>query len=241
MPFDRMARKWKMLVCLMLVVSAAGLAPLCGARPARASEGVGAEGAVGFQWAFGAIVGQGNERKLVPIDRDMVLKSGDELKMLLVPGSNCFIYLIHYDEQGALKLLFPYDLRQLDAGLEVGRDYYIPEGKDWFALDRNTGRETFYLLASPVRLVALEQFLAGYEAAGETKKAEAAGQVIAEIRKVGKDSRQLASRGERPVVIGGNVRGIAKPQEVGVPDIAALAVDISTTGSYAKTFSIEHQ
>ncbi len=240
MPENRKIGKWILLVCLMLMVLCYGPAARCGSGPAPAAGEE--EGFVGFHWAFGAIVGAGNARKLLPVDHDMVLNSGDELKMLVIPDSKkCFVYVIHYDEQGAVKLLFPDNLKQFDEGLEVGRSYYIPEGDGWFALDRKVGRETFYLLASSVRLAELEQFLAQYESAGDTKKAEAASLVIAEIRKVRKDTRQFASRGERPTLIGGNIRGIGKPKESGVPDIAAIAVDIAGTGSYVKTFSIEHQ
>ena len=40
-------------------------------------------GNICFSWAFGALVGDGDSRKLVKIDRDTELKTGDQLKMLI--------------------------------------------------------------------------------------------------------------------------------------------------------------
>ena len=40
------------------------------------------EKAVGFRWAFGAMVGPEDDRRLVAITRDTLLKSGDQLKMI---------------------------------------------------------------------------------------------------------------------------------------------------------------
>lgn len=226
---------WAYLFTVLLL----GLAFVC--NPAAVSAAEGEQGQISFRWAFGALVGAGNDRSLTTVDRDMVLKSGDELKMLVVPQTQCFVYVIHHSDDGEMKMLFPYSLDQFDSDYELNQSYYIPRGDEWFALDKTVGRETFYLIASSQRLTDLEGLITSYESAGKENRPEVAKQVVAEIQKVKRQNRQLATAAERPVTIGGNVRGLAKPQGTGVPDVADIAVEITGTDFYAKTFSIEHQ
>lgn len=199
------------------------------------------EGNFMFRWAFGAISGSGNNREITPVDRDMVLKSGDQLKMLVEAESPCYVYVIHAGEGGSVELLFPYEFDRLGDICQASESNYVPKGEPWLALDNNPGRETFYLLASAQRLTELENLLKAYAAAEQDKKAEAGEQVVAEIKNIKKQNRQLSTTAERPVTIGGNVRGVGAPKGSGVPDVADIAVEISGTGFYAKTFSIEHQ
>ena len=44
-----------------------------------------------FRWAFGAIIGSKNDRRLVAITRDTILKTGDQLKMLVELQKKCFL------------------------------------------------------------------------------------------------------------------------------------------------------
>ncbi len=224
-------------IALLALVLALSAGPVSGSAAER-EEGRD----IAFQWAFGALQRMGNDQKLISVDRDMILKSGDQLKLLVVPKSECFVYVIHCNDSGEVKLLFPYNLDQFNGDYKVDRGYYIPRGNEWFELDKNIGRETFYLLASPHRLTALEDLIRWYETVDADRKPEAGKVVVGEIRKVEEESRQLASAAvERPVRLAGNVRGIEKPRGNGVPDIADIATDISGTGFYGKTFSIEHQ
>ena len=50
---------------------------------------------ISFRWAFGAMAGPKNDRKLVSITRDTVLKSGDQLKMMVELKTACFLYLFY--------------------------------------------------------------------------------------------------------------------------------------------------
>ena len=67
-------------------------------------------GNICFAWAFGAYVSSENERKLVKIERDRELKTGDQLKMLLMLKRKCYLYVFYYSAQGQLFMLFPYSL-----------------------------------------------------------------------------------------------------------------------------------
>ena len=96
-----------------------------------------------FHWAFGAMVGSENDRRLVAITRDTTLKTGDQLKLLVELKKKCFVYLIYHSGQDELHMLFPYETSQFSKDPETGKKYYIPRGTSWFELDEKTGIETF--------------------------------------------------------------------------------------------------
>ena len=114
---------------------------------------------VQFRWAFGAIVGPKNDRRLVAITRDTMLKTGDQLKMFVELKKECFVYIIYRNRYDEITLLFPYRIEQFEKVYETSRKYYVPKGDMWFELDENAGRETFYLLASAKPLYDLETLL----------------------------------------------------------------------------------
>jgi hypothetical protein len=117
------------------------------------------ENNVCFRWAFGAMVGSENERRLVAITRDTTLKTGNQLKLLVELKKKCFVYLIYHSGQNELHMLFPYETKQFSKDPETRKKYYIPQGTEWFELDEKTGPETFYLLASAERLNGLEVYM----------------------------------------------------------------------------------
>ncbi|MCD6296302.1 MAG: hypothetical protein J7M30_04020 [Deltaproteobacteria bacterium] len=80
-----------------------------------------------------------------------------------------------------------------------------------------------------------------YTSADPGKKPELAKQILSEIRKLKKANRKFTTDAERPVAIGGNVRGIKKDKVVLTPDIDPIAAVVSATDFYSKTFTIDHQ
>lgn len=201
----------------------------------------GDEPTVRFRWAFGALVKDGDSRRLEPVAQDRILKTGDAVKMMVEPHSKCYVYLVHLDSRNELKLLFPYSPDQFTSDYHEGRKYYIPQGGAWFELDAHTGTEIFHLVASVDRLVELEEWIRGYQAAGADEKPGIAGKISEYIRNLRRQQRELAAPAERPVAIGGAVRGMEKHQESGYPDVAIIATDILSTGFIARTFTIDHQ
>jgi len=194
-----------------------------------------------FRWAFGAIVGPKNNLKFVSITRDMTLKTGDQFKMLLELQKKCFVYVIYNSTQGEVYMLFPYHLQQFTTNYSTAKKYYMPQGDMWFELDENIGRETFYLLASVQRLIELEALFGKYISAGTVRKQELKNQILTEIRKIKRKHRKFTTIPERPVPIGGSVRGITKEEKAHLPDIATIAVEISANNFYSRTFTIDHQ
>ena len=199
------------------------------------------EDAVSFRWAFGAMVGQKGDRRLVAITRDTVLKTGDRLKLLLQLKNRCFVYLFYRTVEDDIFLLFPYTLQQFDTDYKTDKKYYIPKGGTWFELDRNVGLETFYLLASAKRLLKLETLYKEYGSVSDKKKKDLTSQLLSEIRKIKRKHRKLASPAERPIAIGGNVRGVVKDEQSAFPDIDPIASEVSTSNFYGKTFTIDHK
>jgi hypothetical protein len=194
-----------------------------------------------FRWAFGALKQSETELRLEALGSNSVLKTGDQLKMMVELQSGGFVYVIHHNPQDEVKLLFPYTLKQLSTDYQQQRKYYIPEGDRWFELDQHVGRETFYLLASAKRLESLEELFERYENVEPPRKGELTRQVLDEVRDFKKQHRELTAAAERPETIGGAVRGFEKAQGMNRPDIAAIATEISAPGFVTRTFTIDHQ
>ncbi len=196
---------------------------------------------VSFRWAFGAIVGPENDRELVAITRDTELKTGDKIKMYLELEKKCFVYVFYRDSQDKVQMIFPYDTRQFDTDYNTSIKYYIPQGNKWFKMDENGGAEMFYLLASAKRLTELETVYGKYGSADPGQKQALAKQVLAKIREIKKGHRKFTGAAERPVAIGGNVRGIKVGGAGPVFDISTLAVKITATKFFSRTFTIDHK
>lgn len=199
------------------------------------------EDAVSFRWAFGAVVGSTDDRRLVAITRDTVLKTGDRLKLLLQLKNRCFVYLFYRTAEDDIHLLFPYELQQFDTNYKTGEKYYIPKGETWFELDKNVGLETFYLLASAKRLHQLEALYTKYDSVAGEEKKKLAKQLLDEIRKIKRKHREFATPAERPIAIGGNVRGAYQDEKSPFPDIDPIASEVSASNFYSKTFTIDHK
>jgi hypothetical protein len=194
---------------------------------------------VDFRWAFASQTTVGGKQTITPITQDTALKSGDQIKMMIEPQRRCFVYVFHYNQRDGLKLLFPYSLQQFSVDYQVKQKYYVPRGEAWFKLDNNTGKEVFYLLSSATRLEDLEKTYMQYESTAGPAKAEAANAVIDRIRTLRRE--HMTTPAERPVPIGGAVRGIDQAPESGKFDIASFADEVLSTGFVARTFTIEHQ
>jgi hypothetical protein len=194
-----------------------------------------------FDWAFGVLGYHGKTPVPIPITRDTVLKSGDEIKMMVKMTKECYVYAVYLDSQGDLNLLFPYSIRQLQTDYIVAKPYYIPKGRNWMMLDKNTGKEIFFLVGSTERLLDLEVKLGNYFSADPADRKPLAQDVVSEIRGLRKRYTTFATIAEKPLSIGGNVRSIDTVKVVHRPDVADIATEISANNFYSKTITIDHQ
>ena len=194
---------------------------------------------VSFKWAFGALAGP--KKAFVPITRDTILNSGDEVKMLVDLGKSCFVYVVHEGPAGEITMFFPYSFKQFTTDYAADKNYYIPPGRDWIKFDKTTGKETFYLLAASERLTQLETLLTTYKAADKAKRPEIAQSIVNEIRDARRRFRSAQTLAEKPVTIGGNIRGVGEAEAAKRPDVADIATQISASNFYAKTVTIDHR
>ena len=94
------------------------------------------------------------------------MRSGDQFKFHLSPVSDCRIYLLLFDSRGEVSCLFPTGRIKQTNVCRGGIEVKVPGGDRWFWLDRNTGRETLYLVASYGPLKELDALLVQMAAAG---------------------------------------------------------------------------
>ena len=206
------------------------------------AQEAGQESNVHYQWAFVARSGGTGHHTLGVLTKDTTLKSGDQFKMFVNLSKASYVYIVYKGSGNALTLLFPYSIDMFQKDYVLDKNYYIPKGRDWFTLDKNTGTETFYLLASSERLTSLENLLAEYAKADSSKREEAAAKVVNEIKETKKRFRTFATLAERPISIAGNVRGESKKQiDPDRVDIATLATEISANNFFSKTITIDHK
>jgi len=231
--------KISILLAVLVLFTASGFRP--GEHPAvPAQEAQVNDANIGFDWAFGVMSKKGKNPEPVPITRDTALNSGDEMKMMVRLTKDCFVYVLYYDSEGAIHLLFPYEFRQFETDYTLDKNYYVPKGRMWMRLDQKTGKEKFFLLASSTRLLNLETKLGDYSSASPEQKQQRASDVVTEIREVRKSYASFATLAEKPLTIGGNIRGDSLVV-VRRPDVADIATGIEAKNFYSKTFTIDHQ
>lgn len=182
---------------------------------------------VRFRWAFGALTGSTGARQLVRITDDITLHSGDQLKMLLAPVTTCFVYVLRESPAGELSVLFPSPTGALPADYRAGASYSIPAGSDWLELGAKTGIERIYLIASAARLTRLETLLQN-----KSPSKEVVGELAALRRQYAK-----VDWAERPISIGGQVRGKKQP----APSIAPFTAEIAAKAFFSRVYIIDHR
>jgi hypothetical protein len=196
---------------------------------------------VSFIWAFGAIKKGNQELKFTKITRDIELKSGDRLKMLVKLKKKCFVYVFYYSSQGQLQMLLPYSLNQFSTDYETSKNYYIPQGNFVLELDDNVGQEKFYLIASALRLQELENLFGSYKSAEDFKRPEFIENIIQEIRQLRKRHKKFTAEAERPIASTGSIRAHTAIEETEFPDLDKLAIEFTAKDFFAKTFTIDHK
>jgi len=198
------------------------------------------KGDMGFLYAFGAYVGSQGKGKVISIQNETTLRAGDRLKLFFEPKSDQHFYLLHLSSPGELTPLFPAEAQP--AKVARGAKVFIPTGNNWFELDAHPGQEKFFLIATAERLDRLEELCARHTTLKDKADVQSSTDVILdEIKQLRQKHKQLSAPAEKPVRIGGSVRGEKPSSAPAVPDITSLAVEVTAPGFYTRTFSIEHR
>jgi hypothetical protein len=196
---------------------------------------------VNFLWAFVVLKKMSHGSQFIAITRDTVLKTGDQLKMLVKLNKNCFVYVFYHSSQGELHMLFPYNLSQFSNDYEVSKNYYIPQGDFVLELDENVGKEKIYLIASAQRIQELENLYSFYKSVEDPKKPEFIENIIHEIRQLRKRHKKFTTEAERPVASIGPIRAHIIREETEFSNLEKIAVEFAANIFFAKTFTIEHK
>jgi hypothetical protein len=194
-----------------------------------------------FRWALVGKTSMVGKKSIINVQCDTVLYTGDSFKMLIQPLSKCYVYVMFQDSRGGMTLLFPYSSQEIGSSVSTDVSYTMPRGRLWYSLDSNTGRETFYIIASGERLTDLERLLHGLKKPDEQAAKNVTQQVIQQINTYRKLYRKFVSMSEKPIAIAGNVRGIGDEKEVDRVDLSQFATEVEATGIYIRTISIEHR
>ncbi len=193
-----------------------------------------------FLYAFGAQTGAPPGGRIIHVQNETTLHSGDRLKLFVEPKAELYFYLVHLGSQGDLTPLFPVDSKP--ARVAPGAQIFIPEGSQWFELDAHPGLEKFFMLVSAERLERLEELCRRHLALKDKSEAQSSADAIQnEIKRLQQQHQQLSAPAEKPVRIGGNVRGPLPSDAPEVPDVTPLAAEVTAPGFYSRTFSIDHR
>jgi hypothetical protein len=193
-----------------------------------------------FLYAFGAQTGAPAGGKIIPVQNETTLRSGDRLKLFVEPKAELYFYLVHLSSQGDLTPLFPVDATP--ARIAPGSQVFLPEGSQWFELDAHPGFEKFFMLVSAERLGRLEELCGRHVTLKDKPEAQSSADAIQnEIKRLRQQHQQLSAPAEKPVRIGGSVRGQPPSSAPVTPDVTPLAVEVTAPGFYSRTFSIDHR
>jgi hypothetical protein len=193
-----------------------------------------------FLYAFGAQTGAQAGGKIIPVQNETTLRSGDRLKLFVEPKAELYFYLVHLSSQGDLTPLFPVSSKP--ARIAPGSQVFLPEGSQWFELDAHPGSEKFFMLVSAERLGRLEELCGRHLTLKDKSEAQSSVDAIQnEIKHLRQQYKQLSAPAEKPVRIGGSVRGQPPSSAPVAPDVTPLAVEVTAPGFYSRTFSIDHR
>ena len=196
--------------------------------------------ALNFLYAFGAQTGAQAGGKIIPVQNETTLSSGDRLKLFVEPKTELYFYLVHLSSQGELTPLFPVDSKP--ARIAPGSQVFLPEGSQWCELGARPGPEKFFMLVSAERFERLEELCNRHVTLKDKSEAHSSADAVQnEIKRLRQQYQQLSAPAEKPVRIGGSVRGEPPSGATVAPDVTPLASEVTAPGFYSRTFSIDHR
>ncbi len=107
-----------------------------------------------------------SEKGDVRLDHGATVRSGQKFKIRILPNSDCWVYVLLYDSEGAASVLFPHQQIGLSNRVRGGVSYEFPAAAKWYWFDDKPGTETFYVVASYTPLKDLDRILAEMRDAG---------------------------------------------------------------------------
>jgi hypothetical protein len=96
------------------------------------------------------------------------LRSGDQLKVSFVPDRPGYVYVINFDPLGNANVIFPHPNIKVGNEVKAGELYELPPD-DWYYLDSTKGKESIYLVASPIKINNLDDLISNVQEKGDVK------------------------------------------------------------------------
>lgn len=87
-------------------------------------------------------------------------QAGDKFKLVLRTNCDCYLYVVAIDGSGWAQGIFPAKGGNIENPVQEDQEYAFPEGPNWYGLDQIRGVENFYVVASPVQRLDLEEIIA---------------------------------------------------------------------------------
>jgi len=102
------------------------------------------------------------EYKEFKVESGATLHSGDYFRFQTRIDKPAFVYVVFQDSAGKIEFM--------EKGLvPAGRDFFLPDGNQWFQLDKNTGTERLFMLASEKQIEDFGQKVDALRTAGIEK------------------------------------------------------------------------
>ena len=164
-------------------------------------------------------LGLRNEKtmKLVPFYAPVQSYTGESFRVLAKPETDCFLYIIAESIQNEEIIVF------YDGFWKGGEDWISPE----IQLSLPDGSENFFIVASLTEQTALAQRISAFNSNSGVTQRRA---LIDEVNNIKRQVSNLNEAAEKPVLMGGALRGSEEEN----------ATEFSGVGTYVKTISIEH-
>lgn len=100
---------------------------------------------------------EGGDGKLYPLREGMVLNAKDNYAVYVKPRQPCYVYIYQVDSTKKATRLFPnVQFTSVTGPLTTGKEYWVPEGRDYLYLDETQGLEDIYVFATRAPSMALE-------------------------------------------------------------------------------------
>ena len=169
-----------------------------------------------FSWSLGLQNVKTSE--LVPFSAPVRASTGEKYCLVINPDVNCYCYVVYESPDAA-------DAAVLYAGT-------LKKKENWHStvmeLKPPRGSETLFVIMSKEEQKALAQMIAAYNSNPGSSQRRA---LMNEVFRIRSDISRFKEKPEKPMLMGGAVRGD--------PD-KSQGVEFSGSATYVKTISIEH-
>ncbi len=188
-----------------------------------------------FKWALLYDTQEG--MRAVDFNNPPVFKAHTTLQFFFHPDKTTYLYLLLLDSSRVFSPVFPVAMDYYD-NFPPGEPMRIPGGNGRFTILPPAGEESFYLLASPLRLTTIEELMEYCMLHPEDINRQA--ELFREVRLLRRKHSRLIQFTEKGVPISGTMSNLAKSrggQEVGETFAAS---EVEAGGFYSRIIRIEH-